>query len=121
MSATESEVAALRERIADFETIVENQASRIEQQAARIDDLEEENEDKQSTPIEVQSDDKNPTLKDIWIAGLPFGKIIDKVETKINGFGKVEERINDLETEAAQTDESEPRDNDRSLTVTHRS
>ena len=100
--AGEDEVAALREQIADLEAVIEEQADRIDDLEKRKGDAEAKDGagDERGDPIEIRTDDENPTLKDIWIAGLPFGKIIDKVEAKVNGFDKIEERINDLEGEA---------------------
>ena len=118
--AGEDEVAALREQIADLEAVIEEQADRIDDLEKRKADAEAKDGagDERGDPIEIRTDDENPTLKDIWIAGLPFGKIIDKVEAKINGFDKIEERINDLEGKAgaAGNDRSGSQEDGRSPT-----
>ena len=96
---------------------------------ARIDQLETENERKddriarletETDPddtqelIEVRTDDEDPTLEDVWIAGLPFGNIIDAIETRVSGLSEVEERIDDLEARAssqpAESAESDEQD-----------
>lgn len=84
--------------------IIREQGETIEQQNERIEDLEGENDDPDDL-VEVRSDDpENGTLEDVWIAGLPLGKILDKIETKTSGIGNLEERIAALEADQAGED-----------------
>jgi hypothetical protein len=104
---------------------------------ARIDQLETENERKddriarletETDPddtqelIEVRTDDEDPTLEDVWIAGLPFGNIIDAIETKVSGLSEVEERIDDLEARASSqpAESAESDEQDGSITPMER-
>lgn len=111
----------LRQEVRRLRGVVREQGETIERQSERIDELERENDEndekaekdaQELVEVRTDGDDENPTLKDIWIAGLPFGNIIDRIEATINGPGRIKDRIDDLEAGTAQTDE--PADDERS-------
>lgn len=60
---------------------------------SRLEDVEEKQE-QQSDIIDIQSDDGNPVLGDIWVAGIPVGKIIQNARKKSDD---AHSRIDDTE------------------------
>ena len=105
----------LRDELNRLREIVREQGETIGDQNERIDELEgkddenNENAEKEAQDlIEVRTDDEKEdlTLRDVWIAGLPFGRILDQIETKIDGPGRIKDRLADLESGSVQNGET---------------
>ena len=101
-----------RDELNRLREIVREQGETIKDQNERIDELEGENDENTEKDaqdlIEVRSDDDDDdlTLRDVWIAGLPFGRILDQIETKIDGPGRIKDRLTDLESGSVQNGET---------------
>ena len=81
----------------------------VREQGETIKNQNEENAEKEvQNLIEVRADDDDDdfTLRDVWIAGLPFGRILDQIETKIDGLGRIKDRLADLESKSVQNGET---------------
>jgi hypothetical protein len=79
---------------------------RIEALEDCVDDLQEENERlrEQQThdcPVEIRSDEENPKLEDIWIAGLPIGQAVASLpggyefEAILDEFDELQEHVHE--------------------------
>jgi hypothetical protein len=102
----------LRDELDRLREIVREQSETIKDQNERINELEDENEENAEKEaqdlIEIRTDDDDDslTLRDVWIAGLPFGKIVDQIETKIDGPGRIKDRLANLESRSVQNGET---------------
>jgi len=98
----------LRDELDRLREIVREQGETIKHQNERIDELEDEDdgsEKKAQELVEVRSDEEFPEVSDIWIAGLPFGKLLDTVRSKIGDDGGLEDRLIDLEARSDRNGE----------------
>jgi hypothetical protein len=109
----------LHEEVDRLQEIVREQGETIEQQSERIDELERENDEtddaeekKAQDLVEVRSDEQFAELGDVWIAGLPFGKILDTVRSQIGDDGGLLDRVIDLEDGSVQSSETADTDAD---------
>jgi hypothetical protein len=109
----------LRDELERLREIVREQGETIKNQNERIDELEDENEENAEKEaqdlIEVRTDDgdEDLTLRDIWIAGLPFGRILNQIETKIDGPGRIKDRIANLESRKGRNGETAAEEDDQ--------
>jgi hypothetical protein len=109
----------LRDELERLREIVREQGETIKNQNERIDELE--GEDDESTEKEAQDlievradgDDDGFTLRDVWIAGLPFGRILNQIETKIDGPGRIKDRIANLESRKGRNGETAAEEDDQ--------
>ena len=103
----------LHDELDRLREIVRKQGETIKHQNERIDELEGEDdesaEEEAQDLIEVRTedDDDDLTLRDVWIAGLPFGRILDQIETKIDGPGRIKDRLANLESGNVQNGETD--------------
>lgn len=112
MSAVADE---LRQEVRRLRGVVREQDETIERQSGRIDELERENDEKDAQDlVEVQSDEEVTQLSDVWIAGLPFGKILTNVKSQIEDDGGLIDRVIDLEAGSVQSGETTDTDDRRS-------
>jgi hypothetical protein len=86
----------LRQEVSRLREIVREQSETIEQQDDRINELEREDDENTENKtkdaqelVEVRTDNEVVTLKDIWIADQPLGKIINGLEKKIGDTRKM--------------------------------
>ena len=103
----------LRDELDRLREIVREQGETIKYQNERIDELEgeddesEENTEKDAQElIEVRSDEEAVELDDIWIAGLPFGRLLSAVRTTVKDDGGLVDRVIDLEAGSIQSDDT---------------
>jgi gas vesicle protein len=115
MSAVADE---LRQEVSRLREIVREQGETIKEQNDRIDELERENTESTENEtkdaqdlVEVRTDEKVAELDDVWIAGLPFGKVLNAVRTTIREDGGLIDRIIDLEDGSVGSGET-PESND---------
>ena len=104
----------LRQEVDRLREIVREQGETIEQQDERIDELEREHDNKDAQElVDVRTDEEVVELSDVWIAGLPFGKVLNTLKTIVRDDGGLIDRLIDLEetsTQTEQTDEKSPDD-----------